>query len=249
MPEWIWRSVRGIAVCFAIAVVFTWLGVYDSDNMPMLHALMLWFGTMLVGGISSVVVIPWLLNGPIGKLHAAIGILTTALIISVPITAALLVFEGRFPTLERALTQYLYVLVISLVITTVGWTTNLFDYGTGIATNSATEDDGPSPLERFMSRLPVKYRKADLWALCSEDHYLRVYTNIGEELILMRLGDAVRELEGGPGLQVHRSWWIARDAVSDSSREKGKLRLHLPDGTLVPVSKSYQDDAKAAGLT
>ena len=51
---------------------------------------------------------------------------------------------------------------------------------------------------------------AELYAIESEDHYLRVHTSAGQELILMRLADAVRELAGVEGLQTHRSWWVAR---------------------------------------
>lgn len=46
-----------------------------------------------------------------------------------------------------------------------------------------------------------------------EDRYLRIHTDGGSDLILMRLRDAVGELAGADGLQVHRSFWVARAAV------------------------------------
>ena len=104
------------------------------------------------------------------------------------------------------------------------------------------------PLALFMERLPVRLRTADLYAISSEDHYLRVHTSMGEELILMRLADAVRELAGADGLQVHRSWWIAKRGVQDEKRVDGRSLLVLPTGTEVPVSRSYRSSAKAAGL-
>lgn len=248
MPDWILRTARGIGLCLVLAAVFTWLGVYNSDNLPMPYAFGMWFMTMIIGGGSSLVVIPWILKGPIGRMHAAAGIVTAAALISIPITFALMFISGSVYTLYQFSIQYLYVFIISLVITTVGWTTDLYDYGTGtLKTGPGNDDNGPSPTEKFLSRLPVKYRTAELWALCSEDHYLRVYTSLGEELILMRLSDAVKELDHS-GLQVHRSWWVAEKAVRDSSKDKGKLRLHLPDETEVPVSRSYQAEVQAAGL-
>lgn len=104
------------------------------------------------------------------------------------------------------------------------------------------------PVRNFLARLPMKYRHADLWAISSEDHYIRVHTNVGEELILMRLADAVRELSGAEGLQVHRSWWVASPAVQDIRRDGSRVRLVLPSGQEVPVSKSYLADARTAGL-
>jgi DNA-binding LytR/AlgR family response regulator len=75
-----------------------------------------------------------------------------------------------------------------------------------------------------------------------------VHTSLGEELILMRLADAVRELEGAEGLQVHRSWWIAKSGITDEKRVDGRSLLVLPNGTEVPVSRSYRAKAKAEGL-
>ena len=99
-----------------------------------------------------------------------------------------------------------------------------------------------------MERLPVKFRTAELHAISSEDHYLRVHTSLGEEMILMRLADAVRELSGSEGLQVHRSWWVAKSGVTDEKRVDGRSLLILPSGTEVPVSRSYRGKAKDAGI-
>ena len=84
--------------------------------------------------------------------------------------------------------------------------------------------------------------------MSSEDHYLRIHTSRGEELILMRLADAVRELDGAAGVQVHRSWWVAKGGVADAKRDNGKLVLVLKSGTEVPVSRTYLTAAKEAGL-
>jgi hypothetical protein len=59
---------------------------------------------------------------------------------------------------------------------------------------------------KFLERLPLKLRGAEVWAVEAEDHYLRLHTSRGQDLILMRLADAVAELDGIEGMQVHRSW-------------------------------------------
>jgi hypothetical protein len=95
------------------------------------------------------------------------------------------------------------------------------------------------PTVRFLDRLPPKLRGAQVWAVEAEDHYLRLHTSKGQDLILMRLADAVAELDGVEGLQVHRSWWVARDAIADIARGDGRATLTLQDGSQVPVSRTY----------
>lgn len=98
---------------------------------------------------------------------------------------------------------------------------------------------GPAPPPKFLERLPLKLRGAEVWAVEAEDHYLRLHTSKGQDLILLRLADAVDELTGIEGAQVHRSWWVARDAIADARRGDGRATLVLKDGSEVPVSRTY----------
>lgn len=95
------------------------------------------------------------------------------------------------------------------------------------------------PPPKFLERLPLKLRGAEVWAVEAEDHYLRLHTSKGQDLILLRLADAVDELAGIEGAQVHRSWWVARDAIADARRGDGRATLVLKDGSEVPVSRTY----------
>ena len=99
----------------------------------------------------------------------------------------------------------------------------------------------------FVERLPVRLRSAELYAIESEDHYLRVHTSAGQELILMRLADAVRELAGVEGLQTHRSWWVAKHGLADVVKGDGRLVLKLKSGAEAPVSRTYAKAVKEAG--
>ncbi len=100
---------------------------------------------------------------------------------------------------------------------------------------------GPAeaPPAKFLERLPLKLRGAEVWAVEAEDHYLRLHTSLGQDLILLRLADAIDELAGIEGAQVHRSWWVARDAIADARRGDGRATLVLKDGSEVPVSRTY----------
>lgn len=104
----------------------------------------------------------------------------------------------------------------------------------------------PRPLG-FLQRLPEEIR-APVLALEAEQHYLRVYTEKGRSLILFRFSDAVAEMAGTRGAQVHRSWWVAHTAVARAYKDGGAWRLVLKDGEEVPVSRTYVLAAKQAGL-
>lgn len=99
----------------------------------------------------------------------------------------------------------------------------------------------------LLDRLP-RPQRGRLLHIAVSDHYVDVTTDRGTTLVLMRLSDAIRETSPVAGLQVHRSHWVALDAVRRSLRQSGKPMLELENGTLVPVSRSYAPAAKASGL-
>jgi DNA-binding LytR/AlgR family response regulator len=80
-----------------------------------------------------------------------------------------------------------------------------------------------------------------------EDHYVRAHTAAGSTLILMRLRDALAELAGLAGRQVHRSYWAAEAAVAHIDRADERIRLVLRNGLTVPVSRRHLPELRAAG--
>jgi hypothetical protein len=92
--------------------------------------------------------------------------------------------------------------------------------------------------QALLSRLPNRLGK-QVVALEAEDHYLRVHTTLGSDLILMRLSDAIAAIEPDLGLQVHRSWWVAHDAILEFVRSEQRTYLKLTNGLLVPVGRTY----------
>jgi hypothetical protein len=108
---------------------------------------------------------------------------------------------------------------------------------------------GARPAERgdaLMKRIKPEAR-GELLALEMEDHYLRVHTARGNDLILHRLSDALDEVAGVDGLQVHRSYWVARAAVREVERDGRRLQLVLTNGLKVPVSRNNVAMLKSAG--
>ncbi|MGD9913194.1 MAG: LytTR family DNA-binding domain-containing protein [Rhizobiaceae bacterium] len=107
----------------------------------------------------------------------------------------------------------------------------------------------PPDMQRpaILDRLPVE-KRGRLAYMSMQDHYVDVHTDRGGTLVLMRLADAITETQGVSGLQVHRSHWVALDAVAAAVRREGRLFLRMVDGTELPVSRPYMAAVRAAGL-
>jgi len=103
----------------------------------------------------------------------------------------------------------------------------------------------PPAAEGLARRLPPGF--GPLLALKGEDHYVRAIGAAREELILLRLSDAIAELPADAGLRVHRSWWVARDAVRRVERDGRAARLILSNDTEAPVSREAMARLRDAG--
>ncbi|MGN7999659.1 LytTR family DNA-binding domain-containing protein [Sphingomonas sp. 22176] len=97
----------------------------------------------------------------------------------------------------------------------------------------------------LLDQLPPHLR-GPILCLENEDHYVRVHTAQGSALVLIRMRDAVAQLEG-QGARVHRSWWVARRAVSGTIRQDRSWKLRLVDGREVPVARASVPDLRALG--
>jgi len=80
-----------------------------------------------------------------------------------------------------------------------------------------------------------------------EDHYVRVHTADTSRLVLATLNQAMMALGNAEGLQVHRSWWVAKKAVVRAVTEGRNLRLQLVNGITAPVARSAVATAREAG--
>jgi hypothetical protein len=98
----------------------------------------------------------------------------------------------------------------------------------------------------FLDRLPPRLGR-ELLCLQMEDHYVRAHTARGSDLILTPLKDAIAELGATDGLQVHRSWWVAKGAVAEPVASGRNLSLRLSNGLEVPVSRASVAKLRAAG--
>lgn len=82
----------------------------------------------------------------------------------------------------------------------------------------------------------------------ADDHYLVIQTTHGSGRMIMRFRDAMPDLEELPGFRIHRSHWVAAEAVLRVRAEGRRHVMDLVDGTVLPVSQSYLAPLRAVGL-
>lgn len=230
------RAVQGlkfIAIILGWSLLFSWMSVYNTGHIPFGWRLLYWIAAVGTGAIASIFIQPIVWDRWCAEKPVWVKILVIASLISVPVTLVLMLLEP-IRTVVSILIAYSYVLVISIILSAaMAWR------ALHAKLTPETEDAASAP-EQFLARLPAKYHTANLYAVSAEDHYLRVHTNFGDELILMRLSDAIKELADYPGAQTHRSWWVAKRGIGTSRKENGKLILTLHTGVEPPVSRTFR---------
>ncbi len=102
------------------------------------------------------------------------------------------------------------------------------------------------PQTVFVDRLSGRVGR-DLLCLQMEDHYVRAHTRSGSELVLLPLKAAIAEVADLEGLQVHRSWWVSRKAVTEIVMDGRAARLRLVNGVEAPVSRTSVATLRSAG--
>lgn len=80
--------------------------------------------------------------------------------------------------------------------------------------------------------------EGELLAVQVEDHYLRIYTDKGSNLVLGQLSGVCHDLRGCDGQQVHRSWWVSVAAIAELRKAGRDSEILMSNGIVVPVSRS-----------
>lgn len=242
------RTWRGLAIGLAAAVVLAVLGAMNTGQAPFGYRLLYWASVILPGSLLGIFVQTavgaW--GGLSGRRWTEIAVV--ALLVSVPHTFMVIVATALFFGLDAITPGVvvffgLTVLMVALVLTTI----NHLAATPAAEPVHASAPDVPAPdaapalpalPELIAEKLPVRLRQARLIAIEAEDHYLRIHTDAGSDLVLMRMTDACALLPEAAGARVHRSWWAARAAVETLARREGKAELTLQGRLTVPVSRA-----------
>ena len=210
---------------------------FGTAEAPTAFRYLYWQLAMVGGGVIAALIEPVLFNRLRGRprlfVLAQLAAMTPAIAIWVSLLPVI-VFGARISA-GRILEVLPDVLTINVAVVVLAWLTrkalNRRD-----APGTAPEGLAPAAIR---TRLPPRLARARLVAVEAEDHYLRIRTEAGSALVLMRLGDALEALSELDGFRTHRSWWVARPAVETVRWKGGRGALTLSDGSSAPVSRTY----------
>ena len=138
-------------------------------------------------------------------------------------------------------------LIIGGILICVSMIRDYIKHQNGLLNQYHLEEKKQDSSYKFMLKIPQKLR-GELLCLEMNDHYIKVHTDKGRHMLLMRMKDAFSELEGHKGLQSHRSWWVAESAIMGSIMEGRSTFLNLKGDIVVPISRTYLPDLKLRNL-
>lgn len=237
-----WRT---FAVTAGVGVFLALVGAFGTGGAPLLPRTLYWVTLLLGGSVVGVAVGAITSQRPKLGENPVLRWAVIATLVTLPVTVLVwwltgVMFGGRGPE------SLPYFLGATAIVTAPVTALMMQINSPGPATH-ATPTGALAARVRLMDRLPSKLMGAVVHAVEAEDHYLRLHTSKGSDLILCRLADAIAELEGVEGAQVHRSWWVAREAVTEVRRENGRVTLVLPGGVEAPVSRPNVKALRDAG--
>ncbi len=210
---------------------------FGTAEAPPPQRTVYWQLAMVGGGVIAALIEPALVRRLAGRprlfVLAQLAAMTPAIAVWISLLPVLL--SGARLSGERILVVLPDVLTINLAVVVLAWLTR----------KALNRRETPPPVRdgiappTLRAKLPPRLARARLVAVEAEDHYLRIRTDAGSALILMRLGDALEALSGADGFRTHRSWWVARTAVEAVRWQGGRGALTLSDGSSAPVSRTY----------
>ncbi|MEQ8404655.1 MAG: LytTR family DNA-binding domain-containing protein [Oceanicaulis sp.] len=242
-----------LAVMAAVGVFFAAIGPFDTDTAPPGPRTAYWLTVMLIGGVLVHLAgraVSRFAPGLPGWVRAALTALVASPLQTGVVMASGVVIFGYRPNLPIYLELFPAVLVVTLAATALMLLARraaAASPGEGGSPPAPADSRTPAPQE-IAERLPARLRAATLIALEAEDHYVRVHTDAGSDLILMRFSDAVALSGDRAGHRLHRSWWASAAAIEHVRFARGTGEARLAGGLIAPVSRTYAPALREAGL-
>jgi hypothetical protein len=248
-PELIRRLARILAelgLLIGAGLFMGSLGPYGSGSLPAAERYPYWLACIVGGGVIGIA-IDEIVRRRIGDFWRR---LATSSLLMTPLVAILVIGIGqamfgaqRRPALGYLLWQVLVISVAVMALRILVWR------GRPVVVQTRTVVAPPLPEAEaaFRRRLSAKRRAARLIAVEAHDHYLRVHTDAGAELVTLRFAEALAELSGAHGYRTHRSWWVAADAIQQVRWRRGAGEAMLAGDVVAPVSRTHAPALKAAG--
>lgn len=142
-----------------------------------------------------------------------------------------------------ARTEWLAQLIENLVYAAIFWSICLLARAF-FARSKGKQRRESLPQAGLLGMLPDELRNDIRW-MKAEGNYVDVYGADDHTLVNYVFSRAVEELRP-LGMQVHRSYWVARDNLIRIEPNKGRIYAILKGGQRVPVSRSFVREVKCA---
>lgn len=236
-----------IAMLAMIGLLMGFLGPFDSDGAPVLERYVYWMICIIGGGLIGIpadellrrrIATPW------WRVATVSVLMTPPVTLLVLVTQHLLVHQPiTWPAYRWLLWQVWPIMLAVMAVRALVWRRARVV----VETRTVIAPPLPEAEVAFRRRLSAKRREARLIAIEAHDHYLKVHTDVGAELITARFADALNELAKAHGWRVHRSWWVAANAVEAVHWRRSGGEIRLAGGLTVPVSRTYGPVLKEAG--
>jgi DNA-binding LytR/AlgR family response regulator len=252
-----------VVLTIIVGVCIGLLGPFGMNQLPVTVSVTYWVITCLVGYViyqPVISILDSLLSNWFSNrwYRVAIGtvIASTFMSVMVPIINRLF-FADSLNLQERFFTLFPKCLLVGGIITTISMVLEhmtaqkqqLIESEKELEQSLLKTDDAVNnAYQAFMKEIPIE-KRGKLLCLEMSDHYVKVYTDKGYHLVLMRFKDALQSLESYPGLQTHRSWWVANDAIIKVKKEQRKIQLILTNNLVIPVSRTFQNQVVDAGFS
>jgi hypothetical protein len=248
----------GAAGATCLAIVLTSSGAFDTDELTFSHRYSLWqiVCTLIVG--QAIVLDARLarLLPNLRALAASAAVCVTVLLTSIELHA--LKFTPLLPKEPDPPLEFL--LFVAPPVSAIAAVSLLLKRARSGGMRKAQVPDGPASdpastaqHDALAPPPPPSPLEMNAWPddpvlrVQADDHYLHVTTLRGTSLIRGRMKDALARLQTVDGLQVHRSHWIANEAVARVALRGRDYYVRLKDGTEIPVGRSRIGEIRARG--
>lgn len=260
---WLRARAAEVLLALALAPAFAWMNPFFSSKQPFL-ALVGYWAVVLACWFMTMAIVEHLLSAldivrrmtPVVRRATVIAVAALPMILITG--AATHALKGWNVTPFEVVELYFQIILIGSGVALIAMATLvprfesatpanvgmsspvMRDWGSEESSSVIRRQDMPAGVNsRLMGRLPLHVRGRVI-CLEMEDHYVRVHTDRGSALVLLRLSDAIAEAEAvTPGRQVHRSWWVSDEAIEHFERVGRIGQLHLNGGIRAPVSQRY----------
>lgn len=235
-------SRRRIAILTLIALMTGLIGPFGTDTGLFSPARYLYWALIVFGTVWPVQLVFTAFERQAKRAHRrqAVWVPAASFVAAVPVTVVVVAVALAFGSGNAIAGIAGLYMQCALVIMAVATVVHLLEQPAALP--AARHNEPP-----ILRRLPGA-KRGKLLRLTAQDHYVEVVTDRGATLVPMRFKDAIFEVGKLSGSQVHRSHWVATDAIVERRHRDGRMQVRMTDGAWVPVGRTYRDQARTAGV-